>query len=57
MNNKVIDPTYLMLLRCPWLQDTKLIHDWGIDMVTIEGNDITKTISISKYLSGNIKKL
>ncbi len=56
MNNKVVDPTYLMLLRCPWLLDTKLIHNWGTNMVTIEGDDTTKTISISTYLSGNIKK-
>ncbi len=55
MNNKVVDPTYSMLLGHPWLWNAKVIHDWGINMVTIKGNGIVKIISISKYLSGNIK--
>jgi hypothetical protein len=32
-----------MLLGCPWLKDAKIIHDWGTDMVIIEGNNIIKT--------------
>jgi hypothetical protein len=24
---KVVDPTYSMLLGCPWLRNTKIIHD------------------------------
>ncbi len=55
MKNKVIDPIYSMLLGHPWLWDTKVIHDWGTNMVTIEGNGIVKTIFVSKYLNGNIK--
>jgi hypothetical protein len=35
--------SHLMLLGCPWLKDAKIIHDWGIDMVIIEGNNIIKT--------------
>ncbi len=54
MNNKTIDPTYSMLLGHPWLWDTKVIHDWGTNMVTVEGNGIVKTIFVSKYLNGNI---
>jgi hypothetical protein len=32
MNNKVVNPTYSMLLGCPWLRDTKVIHDYDINM-------------------------
>jgi hypothetical protein len=56
MNNKVVDPTYSMLLRHPWLWNTKVIHDWGTNMVTIEGNGTVKTIFVSKYLNGNIRR-
>jgi hypothetical protein len=56
MNNNAVDPTYSMLLGRPWLQDAKVIHDWGTNMVTIEGNGTVKTIYVSKYLSGNIKR-
>jgi hypothetical protein len=57
MNNKAIDPKYSVLLGCPYLQDAKVIHDWVINMVTIEGNGTINTIFVSKYLSGNIRRL
>jgi hypothetical protein len=56
MNKKVVDPTYSMLLGRPWLWDAKVVHDWGTNMVTIEGNGTIKTIFISKYLNGNIRR-
>jgi hypothetical protein len=40
MNNEVVDPTYSMLLKHPWLWDTKVIFDWGTNMMTIEDNNI-----------------
>jgi hypothetical protein len=56
MNNKVVDPTYSMLFGHPWLWKAKVIHhDWGINIVTIEGNGIVKIVYVSKYLNGNIK--
>jgi hypothetical protein len=54
MNNKVVDPMYSMLLGHPWFKNTKVIHEWAINMVTING--MVKTISICKYLNGNVKK-
>jgi hypothetical protein len=57
MNNKTINPTYSMLLGHPFLQDAKVIHDWGTNMVTIEGNGTINIVSVSKYLSGNIRRL
>ncbi len=56
MNNKAVDPTYSILLGHPWLQEAKVIHDWGTNMVTIEGNGIVKIVYVSKYLSGNIRR-
>ncbi len=52
-----MNPTYSMLLGRPWLWDAKVIDGWGTNMVTIEGNGIIKTIFVSKYLSGNIRRL
>jgi hypothetical protein len=56
MNNKAVDPTYSILLGHPWLQEAKVIHDWGTNMATIKDNGIIKTIFVSKYLSGIIKR-
>ncbi len=56
MNKKSVDPTYSMLLTHPWLWDAKVIHSQGTNMVTIEGNIIVKTIFVSIYLSGNIRR-
>jgi hypothetical protein len=30
MRNIVLDANYSMLLGRPWLQDVKVMHDWGI---------------------------
>jgi hypothetical protein len=38
------------------VEDAKVIHDQGTNMVTIEGNSTMKIVSISKYISGNVKK-
>ncbi len=56
MNNKAMDPTYSMLLGCPWLWDAKVIHYWGTNMVTIKGNGLVNIVFVFKYLSGNIKR-
>jgi len=35
INNSVLDSSCSMLLRCPWLKDVKVSHDWGTNIVTI----------------------
>jgi len=45
-----------MLLEKPWLKDTKVAHDWGNNIVTIQGNGTTKTIIVTKHLGGEVKK-
>jgi len=46
-----------MLLGRPWLRDVKVAHDWGSNIVTIQGNGKVKTIIITKHLGGEVKRL
>jgi hypothetical protein len=39
-----------MLLGRPWLIDAKVTHDWGNNVITIQGNGIIKTISVNKKI-------
>jgi hypothetical protein len=47
INNNLLDFSYSMLLRCPWLKD----------IVTIQGTIIIKTIHVIKKLGVQTKKL
>jgi hypothetical protein len=38
LQNSVVDFSYSMLLGRPWLKDAKVAHDWGSNIVTIQGN-------------------
>ncbi len=49
--------SYSMLLSRAWLKDAKVSHDWGINLITIVGNGIVRTIIDSKRLDGNTKCL
>jgi hypothetical protein len=42
-----------MLLGCPWLHNVKLTCDWVNNMITIEGNGIVWTITITKHLNND----
>jgi hypothetical protein len=46
-----------MLLGRPWLRDVKMAHDWGSNIVTIQGNGTVKIIIITKLLGGEVKKV
>ncbi len=46
-----------MLLRCPWLRDAKIFHNWGTNIVTIQGTNIVKTILVIKKLGVQTKRL
>jgi len=35
INNIVLDSSYSMLLKCPWLRNAKVSHNWGTNIVTI----------------------
>jgi hypothetical protein len=45
-----------MLLGRPWLRDVKVAHDWGSNIVTIQGNGTIRTIIITKHLGGEIRR-
>jgi hypothetical protein len=47
LQNNAIDSNYSMLLGGPWLRDAKVVHDWGNNSITIQGNGIIRTIRIT----------
>jgi hypothetical protein len=57
MKNNVLDSTYSMLLGQPWLHNAHVTHDWGNNLITIEGNGTMQTITITKHLDNNTKCL
>jgi hypothetical protein len=40
LQNSVVDSSYSMLLGRPWLRDVKMAHDWGSNIITIQGNGL-----------------
>ncbi len=57
LQNNVVDFSYSMLLGWPWLKDIKMAHDWGNNIVIIQGNGIIKTIIVTKHLGGEVRRL
>ncbi len=52
----MVDSNYSMLLGRPWLRDVKVAHDWGSNNITIQGNGIVRTITITKHLGGELRR-
>jgi hypothetical protein len=48
--NSVLDSSYSMLLSHPWLRDAKVSHDWGNNIITIQGVGTVRTIPVIKKL-------
>jgi len=44
-----------MLLGRPWLKDAKLFHDWGNNIITIQGADTVRNIHVTKKLGAPTK--
>ncbi len=55
--NNVVYYNYSMLLGRPWLRDAKVAHDWGSNIVTIQGNGTVRIIIVTKHLGREIKRL
>jgi hypothetical protein len=53
----VLDFSYSMLLRHPWVKDAKVSHDWGTTIITIYRTCIIRTIPIIKKLGVQTKRL
>jgi len=56
MKNSVVDSSYYMLLGRPWLKDAKVTHDWGNNVITIQGNGIVRTILINRKLGAETRR-
>jgi hypothetical protein len=56
LKNSAVDFSYYMLLRRPWFRDAKVSHDWGKNVITIQGNRIIKTISFNLKLGAETRK-
>ncbi len=57
LQNSVVDSSYSMLLGRPWLRDAKVAHDWGNNTITIQGNWTIWTITITKHLGSEVRRL
>jgi hypothetical protein len=45
-----------MVLGKPWLIDAKVTHDWGNNVITIQGNGIVRTILVNMKLGAKTRK-
>ncbi len=55
IQSSVLDSNYFMLLGRPWLKDAKVFRDWGNNIITKQGNDIVRTIHVTKKLGAPTK--
>jgi hypothetical protein len=56
IQSSVLDFNYSMLLGCSWLRDAKVFHDWGNNIITIQGNGTIRTILVTKKLGATTTK-
>ncbi len=56
LHNSVVYSSYSMLLARPWLRDAKMAHDWGSNIVIIQGNWIVQTIIVTKHLGSEVRR-
>jgi hypothetical protein len=45
-----------MLLKCPWVKDGKISHDWGTNIIIIQGIGTVRTIHVTKKLGVQTKR-
>jgi hypothetical protein len=56
LQNSLVDSSHSMLLVRPWLKDVKMAHDWGSNIITIQGNGTVRTITVTKHLRSEVRK-
>ncbi len=56
LKNIVVDSNSSMLLGRPWLKDAKFTHNWGDNVITIQGNGIVETISVNRKLGAKTRR-
>jgi hypothetical protein len=55
IQNNVVDFSYSMLGR-PCLKDVKVAHDWGNNIVTIQGNGTIQKIIVTKHWGSEVRR-
>ncbi len=50
LKNSVVNSNYSLLLGRPWLRDAKVTHDWGNNVITVQGNGTIRTILVNRKL-------
>jgi len=56
INSNILDFNYSMLFGCPWLRNAKVSHNWGTNIVTIQGIGTTRTMFFTNKLGIQTKK-
>jgi hypothetical protein len=56
LQNNVVDFNYSMLLGRPWLRDAKVTHDWGNNVINVQGNGTAKTILVYKKMGAKSRR-
>ncbi len=54
--SSVLDSNYSMLLGRRWLKDVKMSHDWGTNIIIIQGTSKIRTIHVIKKLGAPTKR-
>ncbi len=55
LQNNVVDYSYSMLLGRLGFKDAKVTHDWGDNVINVQGYGTIKTISINKKLGAKTR--
>ncbi len=55
MKNNILDVNCSMLLGRPCGYEMPKLHDWGNNLISIEGNGTIRTIAVTKHLDNNTK--
>ncbi len=56
LKTNVVDFNCSMLLGKVWLRNAKVTHDWGNNVITIQGNGIVRTILVNRKLGIKTKR-
>jgi hypothetical protein len=56
LQNDMVDFSYSMLLGRLWLKDTKVTHDWGNNVVIVQGNGTVRTKLVNKKLGAETRR-
>jgi len=56
LQNSMVDFSYSMLLGRLKLKDAKVTHDWGNNVIIVQGNGIVRTILVNQKLGAKTRR-